>query len=155
MSLFAYRDALLAVTRDAEGRAATFPQLAPGPASAGLSLASMRRRRGTPSGLVEFLLAETLERVRVEEVEEVSLNFAVLGSRQLRSLRRLSLRLDRLSQLERLRRFNTRFRPEWRPRYFCIERWTDLPAAGLAYLQAESLLTPPGPWARRTDLAAR
>ena len=30
-----------------------------------------------------------------------------------------------------------------------------LAAVGIAYLQAESLLTPPGPWARTRDLAAR
>jgi lysyl-tRNA synthetase class 2 len=154
-ALFAYPDAFLAVAFDADGCAAAFLQLVPAPASSGLSLASMRRRHGTPNGLVEFLIAETLERVRAENVEEVSLNFAVFGSTRSRALRWALLRLDRLFQLERLRRFSAKFHPEWRPRYFCIERWTDLPAAGFAYLQAESLLTPPGPWARKPDLAAR
>ena len=56
------------------------------------------------------------------------------------------LKVDRLFQLERLHSFNRKFFPHWRRRYFCFERWTDLPLAGLAYLHAESLLTPPGPW---------
>ena len=30
-----------------------------------------------------------------------------------------------------------------------------LPLAGLAYLHAESLLTPPGPWVKTPDLTAR
>jgi lysyl-tRNA synthetase class 2 len=154
-ALFAYPDTRLAVAFDQRGRAAAFLQLVPTPACAGLSLASMRRRPGTPNGLMEFLIAETLQQARAEGVDEVSLNFAVFGSTGSRSLRWLLLHLDRLFQLERLRRFSGKFRPDWRPRYLCIERWTDLPAASFAYLQAESLLTPPGPWARRPDLAAR
>jgi lysyl-tRNA synthetase class 2 len=154
-ALFAYPETQLAVAYDEHGRAAGFLQLVPAPASAGLSLASMRRRPGTPNGLMEFLIAETIARAHGEGIEELSLNFAVLGSTGSRFLRWLLLRLDRLFQIERLRRFSAKFEPEWRPRYFCIERWTDLPAAGLAYLQAESLLTPPGPWARKPDLAAR
>jgi lysylphosphatidylglycerol synthetase-like protein (DUF2156 family) len=38
--------------------------------------------------------------------------------------------------------------PEWEPRYICLERLSDLPVVGLAYLQVESLLTPPRPWGR-------
>jgi lysyl-tRNA synthetase, class II len=154
-ALFAYPEALIAVARNAEGRVGGFLQLVPAPASAGLSLASMRRSRGTPNGLMEFLIVETLAWAKSEGVAEVSLNFAVFGSTSSRSLRFVMLRLDRLFQLERLRSFSAKFDPVWRPRYFCLERWTDLPAAGLAYLQAESLLTPPGPWARTPDLSAR
>ena len=62
---------------------------------------------------------------------------------------------DRLFLVERLHSFNRKFFPHWRRRYFCFERWTDLPLAGLAYLHAESLLTPPGPWVKTPDLAAR
>ena len=64
------------------------------------------------------------------------------------------LKADRLFQVERLHSFNRKFFPHWRRRYFCFERWSDLPLAGLAYLQAESLLTPPGPWVKSQDLAA-
>jgi lysyl-tRNA synthetase class 2 len=154
-ALFAYPDALLAVARNADGRVGGFLQLVPAPASAGLSLASMRRSRRTPNGLMEFLIVETLQWAKGEGVAEVSLNFAVFGSTASRSLRFVMLRLDRVFQIERLRRFSAKFDPVWRPRYFCLERWTDLPAAGLAYLQAESLLTLPGPWARTPDLSAR
>jgi lysyl-tRNA synthetase class 2 len=118
----------------------------------------MRRRREAPNGLMEFLIAETIAWARRTGVSEVSLNFSVFGEylRADRGLvRAVLLRLDRLFQLERLHSFNRKFFPRWRRRYFCFERWTDLPAAGLAYMHVESLLTPPGPWARSEDLASR
>ncbi len=157
-ALFAYPDTAIAYAVDAEGRVGGFLQLVPAPASAAYSLASMRRRRDSPNGLMEFLIVETIDWARRSDVHEVSLNFSVFAE-YLRAdsglLRMLLLRLDRLFQLERLHSFNRKFFPSWRRRYFCFERWSDLPLAGLAYLHAESLLTPPGPWARSSDLAAR
>ncbi|MBV8078961.1 MAG: DUF2156 domain-containing protein [Actinobacteria bacterium] len=157
-ALFAYPDAPVAFARDETGAVGGFLQLVPAPASGGYSLASMRRRRDSPNGLMEFLIVRTIEWARENGVSEVSLNFSVFAE-YLRAdrgiVRALLLRLDRLFQLERLHSFNRKFFPHWRRRYFCVERWSDLPAAGLAYLHAESLLTPPGPWAKSLDLAAR
>jgi lysyl-tRNA synthetase class 2 len=157
-ALFAYPDALIAIARDATGAVGGFLQLVPAPACRGFSLASMRRRRETPNGLIEFLIVRTIEWARAHDVSEVALNFAAFAE-YLRAdrglLRALLLRLDRLFQLERLHSFNRKFFPSWRRRYFCVERWSDLPVAGLAYLHAESMLTPPGPWAKSLDLAAR
>jgi lysyl-tRNA synthetase class 2 len=124
----------------------------------------MRRRRDTPNGLMEFLITKTVDWARASNVTELSLNFAVFADflsadeatgRFLLAFRYLLLKADRLFQLERLHSFNRKFFPHWRRRYFCFERWTDLPLAGLAYLSAESLLTPPGPWVRSRDLTAR
>ncbi len=157
-ALFAYPDTLVAFARDETGTIGGFLQLVPLPACAGYSLASMRRRRETPNGLMEFLIVRTIDWARARRVREVSLNFSVFAdylSADRGLVRVLLLRLDRLFQLERLHRFNRKFFPEWRARYFCFERWTELPLAALAYLHAESLLTPPGPWARSHDLAAR
>jgi lysyl-tRNA synthetase, class II len=163
-ALFLYPESVLAVAVGPDGAVGGFLHLVPSPASDGYSLASMRRRRDTPNGLVEFLVCETLGWARRNAVSEVSLNFAVfadfLGAdasarRWTRGVRWALLRADRLFQLERLHSFNRKFFPHWRRRYFCFERWSDLPLAGLAYLQAESLLTPPGPWATTPDLAAR
>jgi len=113
---------------------------------------------------MEFLIVEAIAWAREHEVSELSLNFAVFAKAlsatadsplHLRALRTVLLRFDRFFQLERLHSFNRKFFPEWRHRYFCFERWGDLPLAGLAYLHAESLLTPPGPWVRAPDLAAQ
>lgn len=108
---------------------------------------------------MEFAIVKTIEWARAEEVNEVSLNFSVFAE-YLRAdgtlLRTLLIKTDRLFQLERLHSFNRKFFPEWRRRYFCFERWTELPLAALAFLHAESLLIPPGPWASRVrDIAAQ
>jgi len=163
-ALFLYPDTVLAVAVGPDGSVGGFLQLVPSPASEGYSLASMRRRNDTPNGLMEFLITETIAWARERHVTELSLNFAVFAdflqagedaSRLTRAFRWVLLKADRLFQVERLHSFNRKFFPHWRRRYFCVERWSDLPAAGLAYLHAESLLTPPGPWAKSLDLAAR
>jgi lysyl-tRNA synthetase class 2 len=139
-----------------------FIHLVPIPATGGVSLASMRRRQATPNGLMEFLLAQTIEWAREREVPEFSLNFSVFaelirqpGCWWRWAIRFTLLRADRLFQIDRLLRFNRKFFPEWRPRYICLESRLDFPRVGLAYLRAESLLTPPGPWVRAPDMAAR
>ena len=123
----------------------------------------MRRRKDTPNGLMEYLITEAVGWARAHHVTEVSLNFAVFADflhadedagAFTRAARWGLLKADRLFQVERLHSFNRKFFPHWRRRYFCFERWSDLPLAGLAYLQAESLLTPPGPWVKSQDLAA-
>jgi lysylphosphatidylglycerol synthetase-like protein (DUF2156 family) len=163
-ALFLYPDTVLAVAVAPDGGVGGFLQLVPSPASEGYSLASMRRRPSTPNGLMEYLITETVAWAREHAVAEVSLNFAVFAdflrsaedaSRWTRAVRWGLLKADRLFQVERLHSFNRKFFPHWRRRYFCFERWSDLPLAGLAYLQAESLLTPPGPWVKTPDLAAR
>ena len=156
-ALFAYPDTMLAIATGPDGRVGGFLQLVPAPACGGYSLASMRRRHETPNGLMEFLIVETIAWAREHGVREVSLNFSVFAEylRGSGLLRTVLLKLDRLFQLERLYAFNRKFFPEWRRRYFCFERWSDLPLAGVAYLHAESLLTPPGPWAKTHDLTAR
>jgi lysyl-tRNA synthetase class 2 len=157
-ALFEYPDTLVAFATGPDGRIGGFLQLVPAPACGGYSLASMRRRRDVPNGLMEFLIVETVAWARSAGVREVSLNFSVFAEylRADRGLvRAVLLRLDHLFQLERLHAFNRKFFPHWRRRYFCFERWTDFPVAGLAYLHVESLLTPPGPWTRSNDLAAR
>ncbi len=163
-ALFIYPDTVLAVAVGPDGSVGGFLQLVPSPASEGYSLSSMRRRKDTPNGLMEYLITEALAWAREHAVTEVSLNFAVFAdflradedaSRASLALRWVLLKADRLFQVERLHSFNRKFFPRWRRRYFCFERWSDLPLTGLAYLHAESLLTPPGPWVKTPDIAAR
>jgi lysyl-tRNA synthetase, class II len=154
-------DTLLAVAEDEHGTVGGFLHLVPSPASGGYSLSTMRRRPGTPNGLMEFLIVETLAWAKEHDASEISLNFCVFSDflqpqqRGWRSVARHTLLgLDRLFQLERLHSFNKKFFPEWRPRYLCVERLSDLPRVGLAYLRVESLLTPPGPWTRQPKIPA-
>jgi lysyl-tRNA synthetase class 2 len=127
------------------------------PSGQGYSLGAMRRDPGTPNGLMEFLIAELMGWARDRGAEEISLNFCVFSDllvdtprNPLESVARAGLRAgDRVFQLERLLVFSRKFAPKWRPRYLCVERLADLPLVGMAYLRVESLLTPPGPWARQ------
>jgi lysyl-tRNA synthetase class 2 len=154
----------LALAEQADGRVGGFLHLAPSPAGGGWSLSAMRRRPEAPNGLTEFLVVETLAWARKTGASELSLNFCALTDflapeRVTTPLRRLVRRglllADNIFQLERLYSFNRKFFPDWRRRYICIERFTDLPAVGLAYLHAESLLMPPGPWTRRREARRR
>ena len=140
------------------GRVGGFLHLAPTPAGGGWSLSTMRRSPDTPNGLTEFLIVETLAWAKEHEFSELSLNFCVFTdflsperavTVPRRAFRRLLLSADNVFQLERLYAFNRKFFPEWRPRYLCVEKLTDLPVVGLAYLHVEQLLVPPGPWAKR------
>ena len=158
--LFSEPDTVFAIAESADGEVGGFLHLVPCPAAGGYSLSTMRRRRSTPNGLVEFLIVETLEWARARDISRISLNFCVFadllrpehaGSAARRALRFALLRLDHVFQLDRLLRFSGKFFPEWEPRYICLERRADFPLVGLAYLQLESLLEPPRPWRRRGD----
>ncbi|HEU5245153.1 MAG TPA: phosphatidylglycerol lysyltransferase domain-containing protein, partial [Gaiellaceae bacterium] len=148
---------VLVLAEDAEGGVGGFLHLAPSAAGGGWSLSAMRRRPDAPNGLTEFLVVETLAWARDTGASELSLNFCALTdflapervtTPVRRVVRRGILLADNVFQLERLYSFNRKFFPAWRRRYICVERLTDLPAVGLAYLHAESLLVPPGPWTR-------
>jgi lysyl-tRNA synthetase class 2 len=147
-----------ALAESEAGEVGGFLHLAPSPAGGGWSLSTMRRLPGTPNGLTEFLVVETLAWARERDVSEVSLNFCALTDfvapdRALtvprRVIRRGLLAADSVFQLERLHSFSRKFHPHWRPRYLCVEKLTDLPLVGLAYLHVEQLLVPPGKWTRR------
>jgi lysyl-tRNA synthetase class 2 len=160
MAMDSLDEGIFAIAEAPDGRIGGFIQLVPSPASGGYSLATMRRTRDTPNGLMEFLVVATIEWARELGTPELSLNFSVMGgvlrdatNRPKRMLRFGLLKLDRLFQIERLHSFNRKFDPEWRSRYICCERWSELPAVGMAYLHAESLLTPPGPWTKSEAIA--
>jgi lysyl-tRNA synthetase class 2 len=147
-----------AIAESEAGEVGGFLHLAPSPAGGGWSLSTMRRLPGTPNGLTEFLVVETLAWAKEHYVTELSLNFCALTdfvspdravTVPRRLVRRALLAADGVFQLERLHSFSRKFHPHWRPRYLCVEKLTDLPLVGLAYLHVEQLLVPPGPWTRR------
>jgi lysyl-tRNA synthetase class 2 len=138
---------IFAVAGDEHGKVAGFLHFAP--AGGGWSLSTMRRVPDAPNGLMEFLIAETLVWSKERGDAEISLNFCALidfiaperaVTMWRRLLRRALLVGDSVFQLERLYVFNRKFFPEWRPRYLCVEKLSDLPAVGLAYLRVEQLL---------------
>ena len=149
---------VFALALDTSNEPIAFLHLVPSLAGGGYSLSSQRRLPGCPGGISEFLVSEALAWAREAGVRELSLNFCAFrgllsmdsGERLLRRLaRRTLLGFDLVFQIERLSSFSRKFRPEWRPRYVCLERLSDLPAVGLAYLRAESLIAPPRTPGRR------
>jgi lysyl-tRNA synthetase class 2 len=143
------RDALFVVGRDQAGAVAGFFHLAVAPASRSLSLSSMPRRRTTPNGFNEWLVAETVSWARRHAFERVSLNFspfaAVLApngslTAGQRLQRQVLCRLKGTFQLDNLLAFNRKFLPTWQRRYVVLESVADLPRVGLAGLAAEGYL---------------
>ena len=143
-------DGLVIVARDEEQRVRGWIHFLPTYGRPAMSLALMRRDRGTPNGLMEFLIVRAIELLRERGVEEISLNFAAFA-RPLRSPRGL---LDRITcgllglasrwfQIESLYRFNAKFFPRWEPRYLLYEGALGLPRAGLAVMWAEGQLPKP------------
>ncbi len=151
---------VFALALDTGNEPIAFLYLVPSPAGGGYSLSSQRRLPGCPGGISEFLVIEALAWAREAGVRELSLNFCAFRGllymdSEARLWRRLARRtllgLDSIFQIERLSSFSRKFRPEWRPRYVCLERLGDLPAVGLAYLRAESLIaTPRSPGRKRS-----
>jgi lysyl-tRNA synthetase, class II len=136
-----------------EGRLRGFLHFVPwGPD--GLSLDKMRRDRTADNGVNEFLIVTMLRAAEKLGVCRVSLNFAMFRSALERGgrigagpvsrlWRRILLVGSRWWQIESLYRFNDKFGPQWRPRYVCYRRASDLPRIGLAALEAERFLTLP------------
>ena len=78
-ALWDYPESVLVLAEDPQGAIGGFLHLVPSPAGEGWSLATMRRRRDTPNGLMEFLIVEAIEWGRQRNVQELSLNFAVFA----------------------------------------------------------------------------
>jgi lysyl-tRNA synthetase, class II len=146
-----HADSLVVLGRDADRHIRGFLHFAPSYGRAAVSLSLMRRRRDTPNGLMEFLLASGLELLRDRGVKEASLNFAAFarfvhaprGPLE-RVVGRVLLVADAFFQIERLHRFNAKFFPRWEPRYLMYEHVLALPRVGLAALWVEGQLPKPG-----------
>ena len=117
----------------------------------GLSLDLMRRSPHAESGVNELMIDATIKYARAQRIARISLNFAVfrsvfergaqLGAGPIiRSWRNILLFFSRWLQMESLYRFNSKFRPEWVPRYLIFRKNSDLPKLGLATLRAEAFI---------------
>jgi len=141
-------DTVLAIARDDTGRPRAFMQFVPAYGRAAVSLSFMRREHDSPNGLMEFLVARTIETLRDRDIDEVSMNFAafarLVDGRPQRGVMRLAARVlsvgDRFFQIESLYRFNTKFFPHWEPRYFVFDGFANLPRSAFAALRAEGQL---------------
>ncbi|MFI0404879.1 bifunctional lysylphosphatidylglycerol synthetase/lysine--tRNA ligase LysX [Actinomadura sp. 3N508] len=118
---------------------------------AGLSLDLMRRDRAAENGLNEYMVAKLAEKAAAVGAQQLSLNFAMLRSAFARGsqigagpVARLYYRClsfaSKFWQLESLYLANSKYLPDWRPRYICYTQSRDLVRLGLAYARAEGFL---------------
>jgi lysylphosphatidylglycerol synthetase-like protein (DUF2156 family) len=151
--LFDPRDTglLLAVAYGPDGRPGAFAQFVPAADVGGWSLDVMRRAEAIPSGLMDFLLVETMRHVAAGGATGISLNFATLravvqatpqgGTERAwfgGAERRLLHSLSQTFQIESLLRFTAKYDPDWRPRYLAYEHPAHLAEIAAAVARAES-----------------
>ena len=160
-------DCVTVVAVDPEGTAQGYLHLVPCYGTLpGYSLDQMRRRRETPNGLSEWMVARTTQELGRRGVVRFSLNFAFLGAlfreeTPLTFLQRLEVavarRLNPFFQIESLQWFNAKFSPMWSPRYIYSEPPLSFPRVALAYLESEAFLRLPliGARSRLRGLAPR
>jgi lysyl-tRNA synthetase class 2 len=141
---------LLIVTAVKDGQIRALLQYVPWGEKA-LSLDLMRRAPHADSGVNELMIDATINYARIHGIDDISLNFATFRSvfergaqlgagPVIRSWRGILLFLSRWLQMESLYRFNTKFRPEWVPRYVLFRKNADLPKIGIATLRAEAFI---------------
>ncbi len=108
----------------------------------GLSLDLMRRDRDAENGLNEYMIAEVVAASSRLGAQRISLNFAMFravfsdGERigagpVLRAWRGVLSMASRFFQLESLYRSNTKYGPEWEPRFLCYSSARRLPRVGI------------------------
>jgi len=158
-------ECLTVVARDVAGKPQAFLHLVPcfGP-EPGYSLDMMRRRRDTPNGLMEWMVATAVLHLRERGARRLSLNFAAFAAlftsgTKLTPAQRVEAafmkRISPIFRMEALLMFNAKFGPMWYPRYIYYETPLSIPRVGLAYLEAEAFFrlprsASPG-WRRRGD----
>lgn len=141
---------LLIVTAKKDGQVLGLLQYVPW-GEKGLSLDLMRRSPQADSGINELMIDATIVYARQHGISQISLNFAAFRSvfergaqlgagPVIRSWRSILLFLSRWLQMESLFRFNSKFRPEWIPRYVMFRKNADLPKIGLATMRAEAFI---------------
>ena len=146
---------VVVLARDRDGTARGFLHFVPTYGRRAMSLSFMRRDPTTPNGLMEFLVARSIELLRDRGVEEVSLNFAAFArvlhsprGRVDRAVGRLVALANPYFQIESLYRFNAKFFPRWEPRYLVYEGALGLPRAALAVMWVEGQLPRRPTWRR-------
>jgi lysyl-tRNA synthetase class 2 len=120
----------------------------------GLSLDVMRRDRTSENGLMEAMVAATVEASDKLGIARISLNFAMfrgvfsaaqrVGAGPLvRVANRALVYASRFWQLESLYRSNARYLPRWEPRYLCYDSSLNLTRVAIAAGVAEGFLPTP------------
>lgn len=144
---------LLAVCFGPDDKPAAFCHFVPAGAITGYSLDLMRRSEGEhPNGLTDFVVVRTIEHLQQQGSVGLGLNFAVMrsvlaGERgdklSLRVQKWLLLRMSGSMQIESLWKFNSKFDPDWVPRYAVYDSVENILSSAVAIARAESFVDLP------------
>jgi len=140
---------LLTLVYGPDGKPAAACQFVPSPAIKGYSLDLMRRDPGEhPNGLIDYALCSTIEHLRQEGAQGLSLNFAAFrsvldgerGEGTFTRVERWTLkRLSGILPIESLWMFNAKYYPVWLPRYIVYPAAENFVPVVAAILRAESI----------------
>ena len=124
-------DLVLCVVTSPDGSPAAMCQFVPARGIGGYSLDLMRRDKGEhPNGLIDFALVSSIEHFKDLGCTGVSLNFAAMrsvlegdrGDGVTQRVERWAVKkLSSIFQMETLWRFNSKYVPEWLPRYMVFD----------------------------------
>lgn len=132
-------ECLVALASDEAGQAVAYLTLLPG-GEGYYSLDLTRRASDAPNATMEFLLMETLARLRARGAATVSLNFSTFSRvAQVPGGAALLNLLGAAVQLRSLETFNNKFRPAWAPRYLAYPSLASLPDVVYAILAVEGV----------------
>ena len=140
---------LLCVVSDANGKPAAMCQFVPSPAINGYSLDLMRRDPGEhPNGLLDFALCSTIEHLKAQGAQGLSLNFSAFrstldgekGDGITQRIERWGLRkMSSVLPIETLWKFNEKYQPNWLSRHLVYASPENFVAVAAAALRAESV----------------
>lgn len=139
---------LLTVVYGPDANAAAVCQFVPSPAISGYSLDLMRRDPGEhPNGLIDYALCSTIEHLRLQGAQGLSLNFAAFRSviegekdSTFTRVERWALkRLSGILPIESLWSFNSKYHPTWLPRHLVYPAAESFVPVVAATLRAESI----------------
>jgi lysylphosphatidylglycerol synthetase-like protein (DUF2156 family) len=140
---------LLTVVYDPNAKPVAVCQFVPSPAIHGYSLDLMRRDPGEhPNGLVDYALCSTIEHLREQGAQGLSLNFAAFrsvlegerGEGTFTRVERWALkRLSGILPIESLWSFNSKYQPTWLPRHVVYPAAESFVPVVAAILRAENL----------------
>lgn len=140
---------MMSIARDASGAAQAFIQWVPAEKIGGWSLDVMRRNTDAdlPNGVIDFLIIETIRHIADQDGQGLGLNFAVMRtlvagegqSTLARTGQALTKQASKHTQIESLWRFNSKYDPDWVPRYTAIGSFDLWAGQGLVMAQAEGV----------------
>ena len=138
---------MLSIAFDAQGIAQAFIQWMPASAADGWSLDVMRRSTAEdmPGGLMDFIIIETIGKLATEGKRGLGLNFAVLrdavaeDKNSSRFEKLVAQQASKHAQVASLWKFNSKYDPQWQPRYAAVGTMDLWLAQGLSMAHAEGL----------------